>query len=75
MTKSQATKGVSDRYDSLLELFSQLSDYLLRLSTRLEAQTGLSAAARKNALDILVHLLHVLGLATKLIKKNKFGES
>ncbi|KZV67555.1 hypothetical protein PENSPDRAFT_736446, partial [Peniophora sp. CONT] len=67
-----ATKGVSDTYDSLQELFSQLSDYLLRLSTRLEVRTGLSSAARKNALDVLVHLLHVLALATKLLKKNRF---
>ncbi|KZV67559.1 hypothetical protein PENSPDRAFT_48455 [Peniophora sp. CONT] len=67
-----ATKGVSDRYESLQELFSQVSEYLLRLSTRMEFKAGLSSAARKNALDILMHLLHVLALATKLLKKNRF---
>ncbi|VDB88233.1 unnamed protein product [Peniophora sp. CBMAI 1063] len=67
-----ATKGVSERYDSLLELFSQLSDYLLRLSSRLQSKPELGPAARKNALDVLVHLLHVLALATRLLKKNRF---
>ena len=69
----KATKGVSERYNCLQDLLTLLSDYLRRLSTRIRLQVELSPAARMNALDVLVHLLRVLALATKLLKKNRFG--
>ncbi|VDC02830.1 unnamed protein product [Peniophora sp. CBMAI 1063] len=67
-----ATKGLSERYDALVELLSDLAGFLDRLAIRLEAGTELRPASKRNTQDVLVHLLHVLNLATKLLKKNRF---
>ena len=65
---------MSERYDALLDLFSQIMGYLDRLSVRLEAPAALRPEARTNVLDVLVLVLRVLGLATRLLKKNRFGK-
>ncbi|VDC02870.1 unnamed protein product [Peniophora sp. CBMAI 1063] len=66
-----ATKGVSERYNALEELFSQVVAYLDRLLVRLEARTELRPAARTVVLNVLAHVIRVLALATRLLKKNR----
>jgi hypothetical protein len=62
---------VSDRYDALNELFEELHRYMDRLKVRL-AEPGTSGpASRKISIDILAHLLTILGLARKLLKSKR----
>jgi hypothetical protein len=67
----QATKGVSERYDALCELFEELHRYLDRLKVRITEPGTLGPASRKVAVDILAHLLTVLSLARKLLNSKK----
>jgi hypothetical protein len=67
----QATKGVSDRYDALCELFEELRRYLDRLEVRLTLPGTLGPASRKVSVDILAHLLAILALARNLLKSKK----
>jgi hypothetical protein len=71
MAESQATKGVSERYDALLELFEELNRYLDGLSVRLSKPITLGKASRKIAIAIFVELMNVLTLTMKLLKPRK----
>jgi hypothetical protein len=63
---------VSERYDALCELFEELHRYLDRLKVRLTEPGTLGPASRKIAVDILAHLLVILGLAKKLLKSKRW---
>ncbi|KAI0309354.1 hypothetical protein OF83DRAFT_1179729, partial [Amylostereum chailletii] len=67
-----ATKGISDSYDSLMDLFDVLKVFLGRWKIREKAQ--LSTESRDIVVKILVELLSVLALATKLMKKKRLGQ-
>jgi hypothetical protein len=67
----QATKGVSERYDALCELFEELHRYLDRLDVRITQPGTLGPASKKIAIDILAHLLFILALARKLLKSKR----
>ncbi|KAJ7691821.1 ankyrin repeat-containing domain protein [Mycena rosella] len=69
-----ATKGVSECYDALVELFEKLESFLGRLGIRLEAPSSLGPVSKTVAVKILAHLLHVFALSTKLIKKGRFAQ-
>jgi hypothetical protein len=62
---------VSERYDSLCELFEELRRYLDRLNVRITQPGTLGPASRKIAVDILAHLLLILALARKLLKSKR----
>ncbi|KZV76368.1 ankyrin [Peniophora sp. CONT] len=67
-----ATKGVSENYDALVELFGMFSDYLERLSSRLTAGATMGPSKKKITVDVLLEMLTVLGIALKLVKGNRF---
>ncbi|KAJ7691803.1 hypothetical protein B0H17DRAFT_1200919 [Mycena rosella] len=70
----QATQGVSERYDALVELFEKLESFLGRLGIRLEPPSSLGPVSKTIAVKILAHLLHVFALSTKLIKKKRIKD-
>jgi len=72
---AQATKGLTERYDALEELFGKLISFLDRLSIRLESPSALSKAFKPIAVEVLVELLAVLALSKKLLDKKAFGEA
>ncbi|KZV75910.1 hypothetical protein PENSPDRAFT_15420, partial [Peniophora sp. CONT] len=64
----QATKGVSERFDALKDLFDELLSFL---DARLVGNITLGRATAKTTVSILAHLLHVFTLAMKLMKPKK----
>ncbi|KAI0028263.1 hypothetical protein K488DRAFT_73898 [Vararia minispora EC-137] len=67
-----ATKGQSDRYDALEELFARHVFFLNRLNVRLGASVAFSDGTKKIFVDILLQLLETLSLSKKLLMKNRF---
>jgi hypothetical protein len=66
----QATKGVTETYDALEKVFSQLQGFLARLDIYLESPSTLSAALKNIFVRTLAKVLEVLGLFTKYLDKN-----
>jgi hypothetical protein len=66
---SKATKGVSQRYDALIQLFDTMAAYIERLNIRLEPPVRIIPASRKIAVQILIEILQILVLAKRIISK------
>jgi hypothetical protein len=68
----QAAIGVTSSYDSLLNLFERLGNFLMRL----EVYTTIPPTPMMMDLiiKIIVELLSVLALATKQIKQGRFSK-
>ena len=65
----QAANGVSSSYDTLLDLFDRIGNFLKRL----DIYTGIPPTRMMTDIivKIMAELLLVLGLATKLIKQGR----
>jgi hypothetical protein len=66
---SKATKGVSQRYDALIQLFDTMAAYIERLNVRLQPPVRIIPASRKLAVKILVEILQILVLAKSIISE------
>lgn len=62
---AQATRGVSQLYDTIEDLFSQVMAFLDRLKTHLESPLPLSSKLQGIFIRTLVKLFEVLAIATK----------
>ncbi|EED80979.1 predicted protein [Postia placenta Mad-698-R] len=67
-----AAKEVGAAYDTILKLFTTLSNFLGRLE--LYTKEECSATIKIILTQILCQLLGVVGLATKVVKKNRISE-
>ncbi|VDC05161.1 unnamed protein product [Peniophora sp. CBMAI 1063] len=66
----EATKGVSERFEALIELFEEMSFFLESLNVRTaKTSEATGSATRTVDIAILAHLLDVLRLATELLKE------
>ncbi|KAI0258920.1 hypothetical protein BC834DRAFT_1036150 [Gloeopeniophorella convolvens] len=65
----RASKGVSESYDSLVDLFDTMSRFLERVKvyTRMEQTPAMTEIVMK----MMIGLLNILGLATKEIKQGR----
>ena len=70
--KHQAATGVSSSYDSLVDLFECLANFLKRL----EVYTAVPITPLMSGIivKIMVELLSVLALATKQVKQGRFSK-
>jgi hypothetical protein len=66
---SKAMKGVSQRYDALIQLFGTMAAYIKRLNVRLEPPVRITPASRKIAVKILIEILQILVLAKSIISE------
>jgi hypothetical protein len=66
-------KGVNDSYDSLLDLFESIENFLRRLD--IYTKIPPTVAMTDMVIKILVELLSTLALATKQIEQGKSSES
>jgi hypothetical protein len=66
---SKATKGVSQRYDALIQLFDTMAAYIDRLNVRLKPPVRIIPASRKLAVKILIEILQILVLAKSIISE------
>jgi hypothetical protein len=69
----QAVKGVTDSYDSLVDLLESIENFLRRLE--IYTKITPTVAMTEIVVKILVELLSTLALATKQIKEGKSSES
>ena len=69
----QAVKGITDSYDSLVDLFESIEHFLNRLD--IYTKIPPTVAMNEMLVKILVELLSTLALATKQIKEGKKSES
>ena len=67
----QAASGVTSSYDTLIELFEHLANFLQRLEVYMKIPT--TAAMMDIIVRIMVEVLSVLALATKQIKQGRFS--
>ena len=66
-------KGVNDSYDSLLDLFESIENFLRRLD--IYTKVPPTVAMTEIVIKILVELLSTLALATKQIEQGRSSES
>ena len=69
----QAVKGVSDSYDSLVNLLESIETFLRRLE--IYTKITPTVAMAEMVVKMLVELLSTLALATKQIEQGKSSES
>ena len=69
----QVVKGVNDSYDSLLDLFESIENFLRRLD--IYTKVPPTIAMTEIVIKILVELLSTLALATKQIEQGRSSES
>ena len=68
----QAAEGVSSSYDSLVDLFECIGNFLKRL--RIYNDVPLTPSMKDIIGEIMVELLSVFALATKQIKQGRFSK-
>ena len=68
----QAAEGVSSSYDSLVDLFECIGNFLKRL--RIYTDVPLTSSMKDIIGEIMVELLSVFALATKQIKQGRFSK-
>ena len=61
----QATKGVSDLYDTIESFFETVKGYIERISIHLQPSTPPTPAVMRILLDTLVQVLDFLAIVTK----------
>ena len=66
-------KGVTDSYDSIVDLLESIENFLRRLD--IYTKVSPTVAMTDMVIRILVELLSTLALATKQIKQGKSSES
>ena len=69
----QAAKDVSANHDALAELLEKIEQFVNRLE--IYTRVTLERAMVELVVNIMVQLLHVLGLVTKEIKRNSLSKS
>lgn len=67
-----AAKGVSEAYDSIIKLLSQLEDFTGRLEEYTKA--AVEPKLRKKIVNILTILMEIFARSEKLIKKGRFKQ-
>ena len=61
----QATKGVSDLYDTIESFFETVKGYIERIAIHLQPSTPPTPAVMRILLDTLVQILNFIGIVTK----------
>jgi hypothetical protein len=69
----QTAKNVSSDYDSIIDMFQRLENFLHRL--RVHLYHDITPPVREIVVEILAQLLLIIGLATKLMKEGRVGET
>jgi hypothetical protein len=69
---NQTASGVSTSYDTVLELFERVGNFLKRL--HIYTEIPFTPAMTDIIVQIMVEILSVLALATKEIKQGRFSK-
>jgi hypothetical protein len=69
LTTLQATQGVSERFDVLLDLFESFGYFLEQI--RMRSDVPIKEGSKTVVVEILVELLKTLARATQMTKKNR----
>ena len=70
----QAAKGVKDGYDTLLDVFECLENFIMRLTTYTRPEINPTPAMTEILIKILTEFLSVLALATKWMNQGRLSK-